>query len=462
MIRPSVRAALITTFAFFLAAHAQDANYRGRKYKAPPPISHIEVEVLKGYNGKPVANAAVIFHEVRDGRDEGNLEVKTNDEGKATIDVIAIGSAVDVQVLADGFATFAQQYQVTQAKQDIQVTMLRPRAPRSPPMRTTGAKHPRGPLAFRSPTGLRQRRLSRLRSRPITRATPNPLAPIDPGATPGNSQNQQTGHPFRCAATAVSASSRPLAGKTVLITGATRRIGQEIAWVLADAGANIVLTYRCDASGLAATRAGLVARGAEVFETACDLLTHDGPGSALERAVERFGGLDILVNNAGIFESAALEEITPEQWDAMFATNTRGPFLMAKAAHAALKLSRGRIVNIGSLGGLKAWATHGHYCASKAALHMLSQTMAKAWAPEISVNCVAPGMIAMGEEDAAYAALAEKTPMRRNGAAADVAAAVLFFAVCPGFITGQILAVDGGPEFIAYPRWRAGDPVQKD
>jgi 3-oxoacyl-[acyl-carrier protein] reductase/pteridine reductase len=90
------------------------------------------------------------------------------------------------------------------------------------------------------------------------------------------------------------------------------------------------------------------------------------------------------------------------------------------------------------------WATHGHYCTSKAALHMLSQTMAKAWAPEISVNCVAPGMIVQGEVDEAYAEFAERTPMRRNGTAEDVAAAVMFFATAPGFITGQLMLVDGG------------------
>ncbi len=115
----------------------------------------------------------------------------------------------------------------------------------------------------------------------------------------------------------------------------------------------------------------------------------------------------------------------------MFATNTRAPFLIAQAALPHLRAARGRIINIGSLGGMHPWATHGHYCTSKAALHMLSQTMAKAWAPEISVNCVAPGMIVQGEVGAAYQHFAEKTPMRRNGTAADVAAAVSFFATAP-------------------------------
>jgi 3-oxoacyl-[acyl-carrier protein] reductase/pteridine reductase len=139
-----------------------------------------------------------------------------------------------------------------------------------------------------------------------------------------------------------------------------------------------------------------------------------------------------------------MEEITVEQWDHMFATNTRAPFLVAQAAHEALRHAKGRIVNVGSLGGIHPWATHAHYCTSKAALHMLSQTMAKAWAPEISVNCVAPGMIVQGEVGEAYQHFAERTPMRRNGTAEDVAAAVLFFATAPHFITGQLLAVDGG------------------
>ena len=128
----------------------------------------------------------------------------------------------------------------------------------------------------------------------------------------------------------------------------------------------------------------------------------------------------------------------------MFTTNTRAPFLMAKAAYPHLRATRGRILNIGSLGGLHPWATHAHYCTSKAALHMLSKTMAKAWAPEISVNCIAPGMIVQGEVEEAYEHFAQKTPMQRNGTAHDVAAAAIFFATAPHFITGQLLAVDGG------------------
>src|ERR1700758_3537095 len=137
-----------------------------------------------------------------------------------------------------------------------------------------------------------------------------------------------------------------------------------------------------------------------------------------------------------MFETLPLESITVAQWDSMLNTNTRGPFLMAQAAFAELKRREGRIVNIGSLGGLHPWATHGHYCVSKAALHMLTQTMAKAWAPEISVNCVAPGYIEMGSASDEARHIAKLTPMGRNGNAEEVAAAVLFFVTGPHFITG--------------------------
>ena len=237
---------------------------------------------------------------------------------------------------------------------------------------------------------------------------------------------------------------RPLAGKTALVTGAAKRIGREIALSLAGAGANVVITYRSSKPEAESTCLQIASLGVKASPLFCDLDDEAAIDSAVAEVIRAYGALDALVNNAGDFESVALEAISAMQWDAMFSANARAPFLMAKAAHGALKASHGRIINIGSLGGLAPWSTHGHYCASKAALHMLSQTMAKAWAPEISVNCVAPGMIAMDAGDAVYQNLAQRTPMQRNGTAADVAAAVLFFATCPSFITGQVLAVDGG------------------
>ena len=123
-------------------------------------------------------------------------------------------------------------------------------------------------------------------------------------------------------------------------------------------------------------------------------------------------------------------EITLKQWDAIFASNTRGPFLVSREALKHLRERRGKIINMGSLGGLRPWASHAHYCSSKAAVHMLTKVMAKALAPEIAVNCVAPGMIDLGEKAAAafMKKMARETPMRRNGKGEEIAAAVLFFA----------------------------------
>lgn len=235
-----------------------------------------------------------------------------------------------------------------------------------------------------------------------------------------------------------------LEGKAALVTGAAKRIGRSLALALARQGADVVITYRASEAEAQATVDAIGEYGVRTASVQCDVSDPTSVRAAVDRTIGELGRLDLLVNNAGIFETLPLESISPEHWDAMLNTNTRGPFLMAQAAHAELKRRAGRIVNIGSLGGMHPWATHGHYCVSKAALHMLTQTMAKAWAPEISVNCVAPGMIVNGEVDAAYEHFIEKTPMRRNGTPEDIAEAVLFFAAGPRFITGQVLSVDGG------------------
>jgi NAD(P)-dependent dehydrogenase (short-subunit alcohol dehydrogenase family) len=237
---------------------------------------------------------------------------------------------------------------------------------------------------------------------------------------------------------------KPLTNRVALVTGAAKRIGRSLALALADAGADVAITYKDSSQQAQETVNDLKARGRKAAGFSCDVRSPQSVSSAMAAVIAEFGRLDVLVNNAGLFETAELESITVEQWDAMFETNTRGPFLVAQAAFPHLKAARGRIINIGSLGGLHPWATHGHYCTSKAALHMLTQTMAKAFAPEISVNCVAPGMIVNGEVSPEYEHFEHKTPMGRNGTPQEVAAAVVFFATGPSFITGQILSVDGG------------------
>ena len=237
---------------------------------------------------------------------------------------------------------------------------------------------------------------------------------------------------------------KPLAGKTVLVTGGAKRIGRAIALALAEAGADVAITYRDSKADAQETLAALVAVGVRAAAIGMDVRSEASVAAAVAASAEVLGGIDLLVNNAAVFESAPLGEITVEQWDRVFETNTRGPFLVARAALPWLRAAEGRIVNLGSLGGSRAWATHGHYCASKAALEMLTKTMAKAFAPAVSVNCVAPGWVQMGEEERLASSFAAKTPMGRNASPEDVAAAVLFFATGPRFITGQTLGVDGG------------------
>jgi len=233
-----------------------------------------------------------------------------------------------------------------------------------------------------------------------------------------------------------------LSGRRVLITGGVRRLGRAFALALAEVGADVVVTTRTSDEAAAETLRTLRQHGGRCAVVSCDVTVPAEVTRAVKEAAGFLGGLDLVINNSGMFEAAPLEELTPEQWDTMYATNTRGPFLVAKAALPYLRQSEcGRILNIGSLGGIRPWVSHGHYCASKAALHMLTQTMAKAWAPQVSVNAIAPGMIQFpGEPER----LAAKTPMQRDGAPEDVVAAVLFFANAPQFVTGQILAVDGG------------------
>ena len=237
----------------------------------------------------------------------------------------------------------------------------------------------------------------------------------------------------------------PLQGQSALVTGGARRIGREIALTLARAGADVAITFRKshDEATAVADEVLAVGRGAVAIE--CDIRSEESVRRAVGFTAGHFGRLDILVNNAANFEAAPLDSMSVEQWDAIFASNARGPFLVTREALPHLRAAQGRIVHLGSLGGIQAWPGHAHYCASKAALHSLTQTMARAFAPDVTVNCVAPGFIEMEDSPhEAGARFAERTPMRRNGTAQDIADAVLFFATGPRFITGQILVVDGG------------------
>ena len=241
-------------------------------------------------------------------------------------------------------------------------------------------------------------------------------------------------------------SDKPLAGKVALITGAARRLGRASALALAGAGADIAVTFLHSARDAQHTVIDISSMGVRAVALRCDVTVEKDVKKMIREVTRELGGIDILINNAANYETAKFEELTLEQWDTIFASNTRGPFLVSRAALKNLREREGKIVNMGSLGGLQPWPTHAHYCASKAALHMLTRVMAKALAPAIAVNCVAPGMIDLKEKSARafMNRMARQTPMKRNGTAEDVASAVRFFATAPHFVTGQILTVDGG------------------
>ncbi|HZQ20009.1 MAG TPA: SDR family NAD(P)-dependent oxidoreductase [Terriglobales bacterium] len=240
--------------------------------------------------------------------------------------------------------------------------------------------------------------------------------------------------------------TKPLSGKVALVTGGAKRLGRASALALAEGGANVAITFFNSKKEAQRTAGDLANNGVRAVAIRCDVTNLSSVQAAIKEVAQEFGGLDIVVNNAGAYETLDFEALTIQKWDSIFAVNVRGPFLLAQEALPYLRRRNGRIVNLGSLGGLRAWPTHAHYCSSKAALHMLTKAMAKALAPKVSVNCVAPGMIDLGEKSARafMSRMAKQTPMQRNGTAEDVAAAVLFFATAPTFITGQILYVDGG------------------
>jgi 3-oxoacyl-[acyl-carrier protein] reductase/pteridine reductase len=248
--------------------------------------------------------------------------------------------------------------------------------------------------------------------------------------------------------------AKPLRGKACLITGAARHLGRASALALAQAGADVAITFRNSVRDAQRTVIDLSAFGVRAFALRCDVTDEASVKSMMKDAGRELGRIDILVNNAANYATADFERLTLRQWDEIFASNTRGPFLVSREALKWMRRTRpgnaqkieAKIIHMGSLGGLRPWPTHAHYCSSKAALHMLTKVMAKALAPEIAVNAVAPGMIELGEKSAAafMKRMAKQTPMQRNGHAEEIAAAVLFFATAPQFITGQILAVDGG------------------
>jgi NAD(P)-dependent dehydrogenase (short-subunit alcohol dehydrogenase family) len=236
-----------------------------------------------------------------------------------------------------------------------------------------------------------------------------------------------------------------LAGSVALVTGAAKRIGRSVALRLASEGAEVVVNYRSSKNDADEVVAQIAAMGRHAMAIQADVAKR-ADVTALFTAVEKeFGRLDILVNNAGMFFPAKFEELTEEQWDRILDTNLKSQFLCSQAAAPMLRRGgHGRIINFASLGGLLAWPAYTHYCVSKAGVIMLTRCLARALAPEITVNAIAPGTISFpGDAPELAEDFIRRAPLQRTGTAEDIDDAVVFLAKSP-FITGQVIVVDGG------------------
>jgi 3-oxoacyl-[acyl-carrier protein] reductase/pteridine reductase len=227
----------------------------------------------------------------------------------------------------------------------------------------------------------------------------------------------------------------------VLVTGAAKRIGRGIALRLAREGARVAIHYH--RSEAEARRTAAECGNAPLFRANLESVAEiENLFGEIGRS---FGRLDGLVNNAARFTLRDPLEITEADWDFIHSVNLKAVFFCCQNGARLMRQSGGgRIVNISSLGGIRPWAEHAHYCASKAGVIMLTRALAKAFAPEITVNSVAPGVIPFEDIDPRGIAMIQATPARRGGTPDEVADAAVYFLRASNFMTGQVLAVDGG------------------
>ena len=244
---------------------------------------------------------------------------------------------------------------------------------------------------------------------------------------------------------------KPLDGQVALITGAAKRIGRSIALRLAHDGAAIAVNYSTSKAEAELLARDIATQGGRSLAIQADVSRRADVARMIGVTEREFGRLDILVNNAGIFSGSKFQDLTDEQWDRMMNVNLKSQFLCAQAAALIMKRqASGRIINITSLGGLLPWPGYTHYCVSKAGAIMLTRCLARALAPEILVNSVAPGTIEfpgepLGESGRALSTkeYIERVPLHRTGTGEDIADAVAYLATTD-FVTGQVIAVDGG------------------
>jgi NAD(P)-dependent dehydrogenase (short-subunit alcohol dehydrogenase family) len=237
-----------------------------------------------------------------------------------------------------------------------------------------------------------------------------------------------------------------LEGTAALVTGAGRRVGRAIAIGLAQSGCDVAVHYHGSKQGAEETATAIRAAGRRAELIRGDLSDPLAARGLADQAARAFRRLDVVVNSAAIMMRQPVEEITPESWDATLDLNLRATFFVSQGAIPHLRRAKGKIVNIADLAGLEPWPAYVSHCVSKAGVVMLTKALARALAPDIAVNGVAPGAVLLPEEwdERAQEHIRETTPLQRLGDPADVVAAVRFLLGATDYVTGTILVVDGG------------------
>jgi pteridine reductase len=235
-----------------------------------------------------------------------------------------------------------------------------------------------------------------------------------------------------------------LTGHVALVTGSAKRLGRAIALRLAEEGANVVVHYRASAAEAQSAVAEIEKLGRQAIAIGADLNLVPDIRRLFDEAGRHFGRLNILVNSAANFLPASITSTSEEIWDASLDSNLKAPFFCAQAAAPLLRRAKGAIINFADTGGLLGWPGYIPHSVSKAGVVMLTRVLAKALAPEVRVNAIAPGTITMPGDPAEWEAdFIKLAPLRRSGTPRDITDAVMFL-VQSSFVTGQVLVVDGG------------------
>ena len=237
-----------------------------------------------------------------------------------------------------------------------------------------------------------------------------------------------------------------LEGAAALITGAGTRIGQAIAIGLAQSGCDVAIHYHGSAKGAEETARAVrsARRRAELLQA--DLTDAAAARGLADQAARALKRLDVVINSAAIMVREPVETVTPESWDATLDLNLRAMFFVSQGAVPHLRRAKGKIVNIADIAGMEPWPAYVPHCVSKAGVIMLTQALARALAPDIAVNAVAPGAVLLPEDwdEEAREHIRKTTPLARLGDPADVVAAVRFLLAGTDYVTGTVLVVDGG------------------